>query len=108
MAHDPSLVTNRKKIRAGVLEFSSDAQERINVTLLAEPCAHRLGIPGRASCRIASLKPWDPIRIVLNGRAAYDSGQLYTLEDYHLTLCCEPMPQRMPDLRVMDLQADLL
>jgi hypothetical protein len=91
----------------GVFEVSFLAPDRVKVTLREEACTSRLGSPKRHTRQIALLRPWKPVRVLLNGRSASYSGQYYSLREYHLALCIEPRPERLGPTRIVDLQSDL-
>lgn len=56
---------------------------------------------------VGRLQPWTPLRVILNSRTSWDSGQLYWVRDYHLVLCVEP-EQPLGEVRIVDMQQDLL
>lgn len=92
---------------AGVFEFTYRTADSITVELREEECTRRLGNPARPSRRIAILDPWNPVRILLNGRTSSYSGQHYILRDYYATLCSDPVPDSLGPLKHVDLQENL-
>jgi len=66
-----------------------------------------LGTPRRKERRLAILKPWAPVLVLLNGRAASYSGQCYNVVEYRLLLRYGPPPLEIPEPKVIDLQAAL-
>lgn len=91
----------------GVFEISFISPDRVKVVLRGEECARRTRAPGHHTRQVALLRPWQPIRVLLNGRGAYHSGQFYLLLEYHLALCIGPAPDDFGPARFVDLQADL-
>lgn len=91
----------------GVFEASFISTDRVKVVLREEECARRIGSPGRHSRQVALLRPWKPIRVLLNGRGVCHSGQFYLLLEYHLALCTGPALGNFGPIRFVDLQADL-
>lgn len=77
------------------------------VELREEACSSLFGSPRRATRRIAVLRPWQPVRVILNGRRANYSGQTYTVGDYHFVLRAGLVPEALAPARLVDLQADL-
>ena len=67
----------------------------------------RRNLPRSRTRQIALLRPWKPVRVLLNGRSATYSGQYYLLREYHLALCTGPVPDQLEPPRFVDLQADL-
>jgi hypothetical protein len=108
--HAPSIRTLQSQVQAviGVFAVSFISDDRAKVVLSEEECSRQLGIPRRPSRQIALLQPWRPVRVLLNGRTASHWGQHYLVDEYHLTLCTEPMPDRLDAPRIVDLQANLL
>lgn len=66
-----------------------------------------LGTPRRKDRRLALLKPWTLVKVLLNGRAASYSGQYYNVVEYRLLLRHGPAPLELPAAKVIDLQAAL-
>ena len=91
----------------GVFDVSFVSTDRVKVTLREEECARKVGSPKRRSRQIALLRPWKPVRVLLNGRSASHSGQYYLVREYHLALCTGPVPDQLEPPRFVDLQADL-
>ena len=91
-----------------VFDFQFAEMDEVRVTLRAERCWQQLGIPRRRTHQVASLRPWRPVRVLLNGRHSSTAGQYYSLVEYGLVLCVEPAPDEVGEARLVDLQADLL
>ena len=85
-----------------------DAAGKTSVRLDANQLADRIGSPRRADRSLGVLNSWEPLRVIVNGRGSSYSGQLYTVADFHLVLCTEPRPPALAEMRVVDLQTDLL
>ena len=100
-------IQGQQKDFIGVFEVSFISPDRVKMTLREEECARNVGSPGRRTRQIALLRPWKPIRVLLNGRSASYSGQYYLLREYHLALCTDPTPDRLGPTRFVNLQADL-
>jgi hypothetical protein len=100
-------IQGQQKEFIGVFEVSFISPDRVRVTIREEECARHVGSPKRRTRQIAMLRPWKPIRVLLNGRSASHSGQYYFLQEYHLALCTDPTPDRLGPTRFVDLQADL-
>jgi hypothetical protein len=100
-------IQGQQKDFIGVFDVSFISPDRVKVTLREEECARHVGSPKRRTRQIALLRPWKPIRVLLNGRSAGSSGQYYLLREYHLALCTDPAPDRLGPTRFVDLQADL-
>ncbi len=81
-------------------------ESRVAVWLDEKRCAS-LGTPLRKGRRLALLKPWAPVNVLLNGRAAYNSGQYYNVVEYRLLLRHGAAPPELPAAKVIDLQAAL-
>lgn len=96
-----------QKAYIGVFGVSFVSRELVKVTLREEECGRRLGSPSRPTREIALLRPWRPVRVLLNGRSASYSGQYYQLLEYHLVLCAGAVPEQLGPTRLVDLQADL-
>ncbi len=93
--------------KVGVFDIALVAPDKVEVTLLEEACRQKLGAPSRATRQIALLRPWQAVRVLLNGRHSSYSGQTYYVREYHLTLCAEPVPTPLDPPREIDLQTDL-
>lgn len=91
---------------SGVFDFDFDAEE-VAVELKEEACRRELGVPTRVTRRIAILRPWRPVRVLLNGKADYHTQRWYYLREYHLVLCQPPVPESALEVRFVDLQEDL-
>jgi|SRR5215471_792456 len=91
----------------GVFDVAFISTDRVRVTLREEECALRVGLPKRRTRQIALLRPWRPVRILLNGRSSSYSGQHYLLREYHLALCSGSAPEHIQAPRLLDFQADL-
>lgn len=96
-----------QKAYIGVFDVSFVSTELVKVTLREEECGRRLGLPSRPTREIALLRPWRPVRVLLNGRSASYSGQYYQLLEYHMVLCAGAVPEQLEPTRFVDLQADL-
>jgi hypothetical protein len=97
----------QQKTLIGVFAVSFVSADLVRVTLRGEECARTVGSPRRRTRQIALLRPWEPVRVLLNGRFGGFSGQHYFLREYHLALCSGPVPERVEAPRLVDLQADL-
>lgn len=97
-----------QKAGVAVFDVSFVAEDGARVILREEECSRQLGTPRRHTRQIGLLRPWKPVRILLNGRSASSSGQHYSLREYHLVLCNEPVPEQTERGRLVDLQADLM
>ena len=91
----------------GVFEMSFVDDDRVKVFLREEECSRQLGSPRRHTHQIALLRPWQPVRILLNGRRSSHSEQNYLLLEYHLTLCADPVSDTQNPTQFVDLQAIL-
>lgn len=100
-------IQGQQKDFIGVFDVSFISPDQVKVTLREEECARRVGSPKRRTRQIALLRPWKPIRVLINGRSASYSGQYYQLREYHLALCTDPTPDSLAPTRFVDLQADL-
>ena len=100
-------IQGQQKDFIGVFDVSFLSLDRVTVTLRQEECARRVASPGHRTRQIALLRPWKPLRVLLNGRSASHLGQYYLLQEYHLALCTDPTPDRLGTPRFVDLQADL-
>ncbi len=87
------------------LQFSGDL---VKLKVSQEACRREVYTPRRSSRHIATLRFWEPLRIVLNGKADWSSGRYYYLQDYHVVLCNGSMPTSLSPIRTFDLQADLI
>jgi hypothetical protein len=99
--------TIQPKTRAGIFDFDS-SPDGAKVVLREEACSSLIGLPRRPTRQIGLLRPWRPLRILLNGRTGSYSGQFYHLLECHAMLCNEPMPDALGPTRLVDLQADLM
>jgi hypothetical protein len=108
-ANPPSVhpIHGEQKGFVGIFDVTFTSPETVKVTLREEECSRRIGSPKRHTRQIALLRPWKPIRILLNGRSSSHWGQYYLLREYHLALCTDPVPARLGPTRFVDLQADL-
>jgi hypothetical protein len=107
-APDARYLSGRQKARAGVFDFTFEQSGEVKVTLRGETAWQQLGTPRRPTRPIGMLRPWKPIRVLLNGRLSSYSGQHYVLREYHLVLCRDPAPDQLPPAKLVDLQADLM
>jgi hypothetical protein len=88
------------------LEWTSG---EVNLHLNREACAREVHAPSRESRHLLTLRPWRPMRVLLNGRADFREVRYYFLQDYHVLLCDRSAPpDPMPAARTFDLQADLI
>jgi hypothetical protein len=102
------VIQGKQKAFIGVFDVTFVTTDRVKVTLSEEECSRQLGIPRRRTRQIGLLRPWKPIRVLVNGRSASYSGQYYYLQEYHFALCMEPTANRLGPTRLVDLQADLM
>jgi len=109
-SHAPAIqpVRGSHPVFIGVFAVSFVSPEDAKITLREEECARILGVPRRPTRHIARLRPWKPVRILLNGRSANNSGQYYQIREYHFTLCTGSAPERIEPAQFLDLQADLI
>ena len=92
---------------AGIFDLSIIDQQ-VRLRLSQEACRREVYTPRRSSRFLTVLKPWTPIRVILNGKADWPSGRYYYLQDYHVVLC-DPSPIDGPfSVRTFDFQADLI
>jgi len=106
-AHSVHPMQGQQNDFIGVFEVSFISPDRVKVTLREEECARHAGSPKRRTRQIALLRPWNPVRVLLNGRSASHSGHYYLLREYHLALCTDPTPGQLGPTQLVDLQADL-
>jgi len=92
---------------AGVFDLAI-AGEAVRMRLSQEACRREVYTPRRSSQFLASLKPWEPIRVILNGKADWSSGRFYYLQDYHVILCSPVGSYVLLTVRTFDFQADLI
>lgn len=97
----------QQKTLIGVFAVSFVSANLVRVTLRGEECARTVGSPRQRTRQIALLRPWEPVRVLVNGRFGGSSGQHYFLREYHLALCSGSVPERVEAPRLVDLQADL-
>ena len=113
VAADGSRITNRisRKLKesdwAGVFDFTVAGQD-VKIRLSQEACGREVYTPRRSSQFLAVLKPWEPIRVILNGKADWHSDRYYYLQDYYVILCGPVRAEVLLSVRTFDLQADLL
>jgi len=91
----------------GVFDISI-AGDTVKVRLSQEACRREVYTPRRASQFLTALTPWEPIRVILNGRADWSSGRYYYLQDYHAILCGPMRSYDLLPVRTFDFQADLI
>lgn len=77
------MVQGPQKAFMGVFDVSFVSTDRVKVTLREEACSSQLGTPRRRTRQIGLLRPWKPIRVLLNGRYGSSSGQYYLIQEYH-------------------------
>lgn len=106
LLHPPSARTARELDYAGVFDLAF-SQDCVKVRLSREACARALPSPSRRSTHLATLRAGEGLRIILNGKADWPSGRFYYLRDYYLVFCDGLTGSECPELRTMDLQADL-
>jgi hypothetical protein len=87
------------------IQFSG---EIVKLKLSQEACRREVYTPRRSSRHIANLRFWEPLRIILNGKADWSSGRYYYLLDYHVILCNALTLESLSPLQTFDLQADLI
>jgi hypothetical protein len=97
-------IKTQEKAYIGVFEVSISGTDEAHVTLSEEECLRQLGMPRRRTRPIGLLRPWNSLRILLNGRSSSQSDQFYCVREYHVTLCAHPAPDRMQLARLLDLQ----
>jgi hypothetical protein len=84
------------------------ADGRVRLRLSEEACRREVYTPRRSSQFLVALQPWEPIRVILNGKADWPSGRYYYLQDYFVLLCDPPLHDALLPVRTFDLQADLI
>jgi hypothetical protein len=92
---------------AGIFDLRITGQ-KVTLRLSQEACRREVYTPRRSSQFLTDLKPWAPVRVILNGKADWSSGRSYYLQDYHVILCDLPRPDGPFAVRTINLQADLL
>ena len=92
---------------AGIFDLRTTGQ-KVKLRLSQEACRREVYAPRRSSQFLTDLKPWEPIRVILNGKADWHSGRQYYLQDYHVILCDMPRPDGPLLVRTFDFQADLV
>lgn len=113
VAADGSSITNRvsRKLKeddsAGVFDFAIAGQD-VRIRLSEEACLREVYAPRRSSQFLTVLKPWGPIRVILNGKADWHSHRYYYLQDYYVVLCDSVRTHESLPVRTFDLQADLI
>ena len=80
---------------------------QVKLSLSQEACHREVYTPRRSTQHLATLKPWEPIRALLNGKADWSSGRYFYLQDYHVLLCRGEQPSQLSATRTYDFQADL-
>lgn len=101
------VMANAMAFHGAVFRFSRTDGDEITVEIDEAACLGNVGVPRRSGYVIARLRAWAPVRVVLNGRRSYNSGQVYTMADYHLVLCAGARPETLPEAKVVDLQEDV-
>lgn len=113
MAPDGSDVTKpvSRKLKehdsAGVFNFVISGHD-VKLRLNQEACGREVYVPRRPSQFLAVLKPWEAIRVILNGKADGHSDRYYYLQDYYVILCDPARTHESIPVRTFDLQADLI
>jgi hypothetical protein len=92
---------------AGIFDLRATGQT-VKLRLSQEACRREVYTPRRSSQFLTDLKPWAPIRVIINGKADWPSGRYYYLQDYHVILCEMPRPDGPLPLQTFDFQADLI
>ena len=92
---------------AGVFALSV-VGEKVKLQLSQEACMREVYTPRRRSQHLATLRPWEPARVILNGKADWPSGRRYYILEYSVTLCDTPRMGELLPVRNFDLQADLI
>ena len=87
--------------------FGIEYGDGVSIVLEREACLRETGLPPRATRKIAALKPWQPVQVVLNGYRDTPPLRMYSLQDRHLILCSGDMPEALSPARRVDLQEDL-
>jgi hypothetical protein len=77
------------------------------VKLSEQGCFHAVHQPRRSSRHLPTLHCWEPIQVVLNGKADWTSGRFYYLKHYLIVLANESFPERLAPSKIFNLQADL-
>ena len=103
----PSLREADSSDEAGVFELEF-VSEGVKLRLSQEACHREVYMPRRPSRHIATLGPWETVRVVLNGKADWPSGRFYYVQDYHVVVCDNRSPERLRTERLLDLQEDLI
>ena len=97
----------REEDASGVFTLSF-AGDNIRLRLSQKACRREVCVPRRSSRHLAILELWQPLRLILNGKADWPGGRFYFVQDYHVLLCDPTPPDCLPEVRTFDLQADLL
>src|SRR5262249_27241709 len=66
---------------AGVFDLSA-TDEKVKLRISQEGCRREVHTPRRSSQYLATLRPWEPIRVILNGKADWHSDRYYYLLDH--------------------------
>lgn len=82
---------------------------QVRLSLTQEACHREVRAPRRSTQFLTCLQPWEPIRVILNGKADDGSSHRhYYLQDYHVVLCQGARPKGLQPVRTFDFQADLI
>lgn len=101
-------IEEKRPLQLGVFDLRLEGEDRVRVMLVGEACLRLLGTPERRTRQIGLLRPWRALQVRINGRAAYTSGQVYTMREYYLMLVDEEVPVRVGEIRYLDFEADLM
>lgn len=75
-------------------------------TIREEACLRDVGVPRRATRKIAHLHPGQPVHFLLNGKIDGHCERFYCLADDYLVLCTG-LEAQWDRIREIDLQEDL-
>jgi hypothetical protein len=92
---------------AGVFDLVT-TNDQVKLRLSQEACRREVYTPRRSPQYIATLRMWEPIRVIINGKADWHSDRYYYLQDYHVILCDRPRGESLLAVRTFDFQADLI
>jgi hypothetical protein len=92
---------------AGVFDLTT-TDDQVKLRLSQEACRREVYTPRRSPQYLTTLRPWEPIRVILNGKADWHSDRYYYLQDYHVILCHAARGESLLPVRIFDFQADLI
>ena len=92
---------------AGIFDLVT-TNDQVKLRLSQEACRREVYTPRRSPQYIATLRTWEPIRVIINGKADWHSDRYYYLQDYHVVLCDGPRGESLLPQRTFDFQADLI